>query len=128
MEGLIALDTHVVVWLHAGETERFPSGLSQRLDVETLVICPVVLLELEYLHEIGRLSVNADRIFGDLASDIGLTVCPHPFSKVIREALKQSWTRDPFDRIIVAHAISANLGLVTKDETIRAYCATAFWG
>ena len=128
MEALIALDTHVVVWLHAGETERFPSGLSQRLDVEALVICPVVLLELEYLHEIGRISVNADRIFADLASEIGLTVCPHPFSKVIREALKQSWTRDPFDRMIVAHALSAGHGLVTKDETIRAHCASAFWG
>lgn len=127
MEALIALDTHVVAWLHAGETERFPGGVYQRLNTEELVICPIVLLELEYLHEIGRISENADRIFADLASEIGLAVCPHPFLEVIREALKQAWTRDPFDRMIVAHAISAGHELVTKDENILAHYSSAFW-
>ncbi len=125
---MIALDTHVVAWLHAGETERFPGDLLRRFDTGELIICPVVLLELEYLHEIGRLSVNAERIFADLASEIGLRVCPHPFLGVISEALRQPWTRDPFDRMIVAHAISAGHQLVTKDEKILAHFVSAVWG
>jgi PIN domain nuclease of toxin-antitoxin system len=127
VEAVIALDTHAVVWLHAGETKRFPSKLYQRLDTGELVICPIVLLELEYLREIGRITVNADRIMSDLASEIGLAVCPHPFSDVVREALKQTWTRDPFDRMIAAHAIAAGHALATKDESILSHCPAAFW-
>ena len=124
---MIALDTHLVVWLHAGEIARLPPGLCQRLDAEDLVICPIVLLELEYLREIDRISVNADRIFADLAAEIGLGLCPHPFAGVIREALKQTWTRDPFDRIIVAHSLAAGHALATRDAHIRAHCRSAFW-
>jgi len=124
---LIALDTHLVVWLHAGETDRLPTGLRQRLDTEDLVICPIILLELEYLRENDRISVNADRIFADLAAEIGLSLCPHPFAGVIRESLKQTWTRDPFDRIIVAHALAAGHALATKDVHIREHCSSAFW-
>lgn len=127
METVIALDTHVVIWLHAGEVDRFPAEVSRCLDAESLVICPMVLLEIECLHEIGRLTVNADRILGDLASDIALSLCPHPFSSVIRESLKQTWTRDPFDRIIAAHALVSGHRLVTKDESILAHCPAAFW-
>jgi len=42
---LIALDTHVVVWLHAGETGRLPEGVRRRLDTEQALVCPIVLLE-----------------------------------------------------------------------------------
>jgi len=37
------------------------------------------------------------------------------------------WTRDPFDRLIVAHAIKANCNLLTKDEKIRKNYAHAVW-
>lgn len=127
MEAVITLDTHVVIWLHAGMTERFPAEVYRRLDTEDLVISPMVLLELEYLHEIGRLTVNADRIFADLASEIALSLCPHPFGEIMRAALKQTWTRDPFDRIIAAHALVARHALATKDESLRTHCPAAFW-
>jgi PIN domain nuclease of toxin-antitoxin system len=38
-----------------------------------------------------------------------------------------SWTRDPFDRLISAHAIVANAPLITADETIRANLSLAIW-
>ncbi len=38
-----------------------------------------------------------------------------------------SWTRDPFDRLISAHAIVANAPLVTADETIREHLPLAVW-
>lgn len=124
---MIALDTHVAVWLHAGELERFPQSLQGRLDASDLVICPIVLLEMEYLREIGRLNFTSEEILGDLGADLGLRVCDHSFPAIIREAVKQTWTRDPFDRIIVAHALAAGYRLATKDETIRAHCREAVW-
>lgn len=127
METVIALDTHVAVWLHAGELERFPPTLQRRLDAAELVICPIVLLEMEYLREVGRLNFTSEKILADLVADLGLRVCDHPFPAIVREAVKQTWTRDPFDRIIVAHALAAGHRLATKDDTIRARCREAVW-
>jgi PIN domain nuclease of toxin-antitoxin system len=37
------LDTHVVVWLYAGMTERLPSSMRQRLNASDLYISPRVI-------------------------------------------------------------------------------------
>jgi PIN domain nuclease of toxin-antitoxin system len=128
MAAMIELDTHVVAWLHAGELKRIPKRVRSRLEKDDLQICPVVLLELEYLLEIGRLTVPADRIFADLAAEIGLRVADHSFPGVIQESLRQNWTRDPFDRVIAAHAIVSGNALATKDAILRKHCPPAFWG
>jgi len=124
---VIALDTHVAVWLHAGDLERFPATLQRQLDAADLVISPMVLLEIEDLREIGRLNFSSEKILADLVADLGLRVCDHPFPAIVSEAVKQTWTRDPFDRIIVAHAMVAGYRLATKDDAIRARCREAFW-
>ena len=38
-----------------------------------------------------------------------------------------SWTRDPFDRTIAAHAICFVAALCTRDRAIREHYAEAFW-
>lgn len=124
---MIALDTHVVVWLHAGETNRLPTEVLQRLESDRAVVCPMVKLELQYLMETGRIRYGGERILADLAADIGLTVCDHPFPPIIQEALRMTWTRDPFDRIIASHAVSAGHSLATKDEMILENCPVAIW-
>lgn len=124
---MIALDTHVVVWLHAGEVSLIPAIAQQRLDSERAVLCPLVALELEYLFEIERIAFSADTIAADLAADIGLKICNRPFEPTLREALKVKWTRDPFDRMIAAHALANGLDLLTKDDSILSHCERAFW-
>ena len=49
MEAMIFLDTHVVIWLYAGEVERFPRRVQSRLESEALFISPIVLLEMQGL-------------------------------------------------------------------------------
>ena len=124
---MIALDTHVAVWLHAGEISLLPRIVRKRIDTEPSVVCPLVALELEYLFEIERIGFSADTILADLATDIGLEICSLPFLPTLREALKVTWTRDPFDRIISAHAVANALDLATKDRLIRDNCARAVW-
>lgn len=125
---MIYLDTHVVVWAYAGEIERFPASVCSRIEESDLLISPFVLLELKYLHEIERLTVEPGVIYENLASTIGLTVCDLPLIRVISEAMPQTWTRDPFDRIITATATARDAVLLTKDETILAHYPKAFWG
>ena len=125
---VIYLDTHVVVWAYAGETERFPAGVRNYIEQGDLLISPIVLLELQYLKEIGRLLVDPGIVFESLAGSIDLKVSDMSFMRVVTEAMTQSWTRDPFDRIITATARAADAVLLTKDQNLLDHYSKAFWG
>ena len=121
------LDTHVVVWLYAGEAERFSVSAVDHIEGNDLRISPAVLLELQFLKEIKRISADPMLVFQTLEETIGLQLCHMEFSKVVFGALSQSWTRDPFDRVIAAHASVRNELLLTKDRVIRRNCSVACW-
>ena len=127
MEKLAYLDTHAVVWLYAGEVSLFPPATAGVLADCSLMISPLVLLELQYLLEVDRIKISPEKIFSSLEKSIGLKCCRLDFQKVVIQALKQTWTRDPFDRLIVAQAMAANALLVTKDAGILKHYSKAFW-
>lgn len=130
MEGLVKalyLDTHVVVWLYAGRLELFPEEDQELMEEHELLISPIVALEIQYLYETGRIKEPAKKIIPDLKARIGLSLCPQLFEAVAMQALQESWTRDPFDRIITGHARLKNRPLLTKDEQIRKHYPKAMW-
>jgi PIN domain nuclease of toxin-antitoxin system len=128
MAAVIHLDTHVVVWLYAGDTSRFPVGARRRLEREALRISPIVALELQYLHEVGRISESASAVLEDLSHRLGLAEDGGDFASVVTAARALAWTRDPFDRLIVGHAAVGGTSLLTKDRTIRRHYRHAVWG
>ncbi|MEI7901709.1 MAG: PIN domain-containing protein [bacterium] len=125
---MIYLDTHVVVWLYAKDLDRFTRAGLESLEANELLISPMVALELEYLRETGRIQAKSRVICESLEQSLGLRVCECSFFSVIRLALEQAWTRDPFDRIIVAQAKQADASLLTKDSVISKHYKKAFWG
>ena len=44
-----------------------------------------------------------------------------PLTSLMRHALRLDWTRDPFDRMIVAHSSARRVPLCTTDRNIRAH-------
>jgi PIN domain nuclease of toxin-antitoxin system len=83
-------------------------------------VSPMVRLELQYLFEIGRVGQPPLPVLDVLESALGLTICKAAFPAIVRKAESQVWTRDPFDRLIVAQAALFDASLVTKDVTIHA--------
>jgi PIN domain nuclease of toxin-antitoxin system len=126
MEAVIHLDTHVVAWLWAGDAARL-RPVKRRLERSELVISPMVTLELQLLYEIGRVTEPADAVVAHLVERAGLRQSPTPLSRVVAQALGMTWTRDPFDRIIAAHAQCDGARLLTRDDTIRSHCPFAVW-
>lgn len=124
---MIYLDTHVVAWLYAGETARFPKKASAAIEAEECLISPVVLLELQHLRETRRLQADPGALYEYLAETIGLKICELPFKRITLEALPLDWTRDPFDRLITATAIAGKRRLLTKDRSILSHFRDAFW-
>jgi len=124
---LIYLDTHVVVWLFSGLTDRFSATAQKLINDNDIYISPVVRLELQYLFEIQRVVEAPDAIVTDLASRIGLQICTRPFNRIVTHALTCTWTRDPFDRLITANAALHDNILLSKDRNILRHYAHARW-
>jgi len=121
------LDTHVVVWLYFGLAEKISTNALAAIEAGDLLVSPMVILELGYLHETGRIKTPAEKIRSDLEHQFGLTVCTLPFLQVVTEALNEKWTRDPFDRLIVAQARGADAKLISKDRLIQRHYRKTIW-
>jgi PIN domain nuclease of toxin-antitoxin system len=122
------LDTHVVVFLHAGDVSRISGKAQNQIENTDLLISPMVLLELEMLYDKETIKYPPSQILADLTQQIGLSVCQLPFAQVVRSAITIKWTREPGDLLIVANAMANNNApLVTKDERIRGGYNNAIW-
>jgi len=124
---MIFLDTHVVVWLYAGNVAKLSEAAIEKIENNELFVSQLVRLELQYLFEIGRITVEPDILLKNLKQSIGLKVSPMKVEQVFDLAIACEWTRDVFDRLITAEAEADNVALVTKDERIRANYDKACW-
>ncbi len=124
---MIYLDTHVVVWLYVGLSEKFSQQTKELINENEIYISTIVRLELQYLYEIQRLTDESNTIVSDISNRIGLKVCDKNFNTIIAQSLEITWTRDPFDRIITANATLNNNILVTKDQNILDNYTNAKW-
>ncbi len=97
------------------------------IESEDVLISPMVLVEVEFLHEIKRIKAGSGKILRDLQNEIGLKLCETSFAKVVVAAAAEKWTRDPFDRILVAQAKLNESRLITKDRGIGDNYRMAVW-
>jgi hypothetical protein len=72
------LDTHVVVWLYQKSLKLLSPKAIQVIEDNSISISPIVLLELEYLYEIGKIKTDSHTILKYLNKKIGLKLgaCP----------------------------------------------------
>lgn len=124
---VVHLDTHIVCWLYEGRSELLSAAARDAVERGQLFVSPIVDLELQLLREIGRILKGPETVLPALAREIGLEIGTTPFPKVVAAARELSWTRDPFDRLIVAEAALAGARLVTKDRLIRKHSPAAVW-
>lgn len=82
---------------------------------------------MQYLFEIGRITVTPETIIKSLNKSIGLKISLMKTEQVFDQAVEYGWTRDVFDRLIVAEAEASDFVLITKDEKIRANYEKAVW-
>jgi PIN domain nuclease of toxin-antitoxin system len=107
--------------------EKFSQSIKIILNENEILISPIVRLELQYLYEIERVKEPAHIIVADLADRIGIKVCEKDFNAVVSQAIPLIWTRDPFDRVIVANAALNDNILISKDQYILEHYAHARW-
>ena len=120
------LDTHVALWLYA-EIDRIPAAVAERLDEDELFLSPMARLEMSLLYEMGRLNDEPEVVVNALGIDLELEIERSGWKRAVEIANHLAWTRDPFDRLITAHAICFSASLCTRDKRIREHYREAFW-
>lgn len=114
----ILLDTHFLLWvvLDVPRLAEFPWLEAYR----PWGISPVSFLEIQFLAEVGRLEVRHAEFTTAVSSDPRFVVDEVPLVPLVEKALPLSWTRDPFDRLLVAHSEARRTPLCTLDRRMRA--------
>lgn len=79
------------------------------------------------MHEIGRARDPVPMMLAALRQSLGLEVHDVSLAELVQTAMSLTWTRDPFDRLIAAHAITADVPLITADRTILEHLPLATW-
>lgn len=87
----------------------------------------MVALELELLFEIGCLRYHSKEIIESLSNTIDLKISNQPFDQIALKSTYQNFTRDPFDRIIVADADLKQAKLISKDRKILQNYPLSVW-
>jgi PIN domain nuclease of toxin-antitoxin system len=121
------LDTQVALWVFQRRRSRLSADAVRALENGTILLSPVVLFELEILFEIGKSTDPADVVFAELAVTIDAAISDRPFAEVVEAARSFAWTRDPFDRLIVAAAIADGAALITADRQVLDNFPAAVW-
>ncbi len=122
------LDTNIVVWVASGKLRNLSKDAERVLKRADLLVSPMVLLELEYLYDLGRSKLRSRETQWKVEREMGVQVCDLSFGRVAAAAIDEGWTNDPFDRIIVAHAKANALSpLISADEKFAAHYPNTVW-
>lgn len=117
---MILLDTNALIWIDTGNP-RARALLGRR---DRLYVSPASLLELQFLHEAGKVRLRTGTVQWVMDDDRWLVDEPPAGSWFLRAA-DTSWTRDPFDRLLVAHAQVRRWRLATSDGSILEHLGSA---
>ena len=96
---VILLDTHAAIWI--AQKDRRVRALHR---FARIYLSPASVLEIQFLLEAGRLRLSEGRTATMLAGDDRWRIDEPPAAKWFMTACELSWTRDPFDRLLAAHA------------------------
>lgn len=121
----VLLDTHALLW-YADNAPQLPRALKQWLDDEH-TICRVSVVsfwELATLVSLGRITLQPDlSTWLAKVRAYGVGVLPiedaHLLTYATLPQVKDH--RDPFDRLLIAQALTNDLTLVSRDEKFSNY-------
>jgi len=125
----VMLDTHTFLWYVLGNS-KLSNKAKKIIDVkENLYFSSVSLWEIAIKVNIGKLNLNCS--FEDLLyrlKYIKAELLPiTDIDTIIYSGLALNNHRDPFDRMLIAHAIHHNLAIVGCDAAFDAYPLQRIW-
>jgi PIN domain nuclease of toxin-antitoxin system len=127
MEYLI--DTHILLWYLDGNI-ALPEEIANLLDSsKRIIVSTVSLWELTIKASLNKieLSNSLEQIQQELDSNRKFEILNISFAHLNTLSGLPHYHRDPFDRLLIAQAISENLTIISADRHFKAYPVQVTW-
>lgn len=126
----LLLDTHAFLWFIAGDDQL--SSTSRQLIEDTendIYISVASLWEIAIKVSISKLSLNAsyDELIPAQIISNSFDLLPIKFPALTLVSQLPFHHRDPFDRLIIAQAISNDFPIISKDHAFSDYPVELIW-
>jgi PIN domain nuclease of toxin-antitoxin system len=125
----VLLDTHAFLWFAAGDRRlsRRARAVMEADDTELLVSAASVW-EIAIKASLGRLTLPApvDAYMAEKIAE-GYQMAPVTWAHAAAVHQLPFYHRDPFDRLLIAHARGERYPLVTRDRVFRKYGVDVVW-
>jgi PIN domain nuclease of toxin-antitoxin system len=117
----LLLDTHILLWWLMGD-RRLAKGLATALasPENDIAVSAASIWEIVIKRMLGRIEVDLEELLSSISGD-GFTELPIRFAHTLKVQSLPRHHDDPFDRLLIAQAVSDGRRLVTTDESILAY-------
>ena len=124
---MLLLDTHVLIWWLDGDWDHFSEAMLEKLrDGSTQVyVSAVSAWEMAIKSSKGKLKTPDDLPAVMIASRF--KELPISLSHTLATRALPRHHGDPFDRLLVAQALTEDAGLVSRDARLDAYGIRRLW-
>ncbi len=122
----LLLDTHAALWWLADDT-RVGGDAERQLsdDTNRVLLSAAVIWEVAIKRSLGKLQAPAD--LAPTLLDAGAQPLPVTLDHAAAVAALPWHHRDPFDRLLVAQALSEGAVIVSQDNRLRDYGVSLIW-
>lgn len=125
----LLLDTHALIWfLNGDETLSDKAREAIEREGNQNFISIASIWEIAIKLSLGKIEIeNGFNNFLKLIESNGFEILPISFPHLMILSELDFLHRDPFDRLIIAQAISEEMNIITKDEHICNYKCRTLW-
>lgn len=116
----LLLDTHFLLWIANGDARLTPRAKRAIAAADAVYMSAASLWEIAIKRGIGRLDVDVEAL-ADCLVAAGLVELPVTLAHSKAVNALPNHHRDPFDRMLVAQAMSEPMHLLTVDTALAAY-------
>lgn len=119
------IDTHVLIW-HAENHQLNTTALNIINDpANTIYVSHATLWEMTIKVSIGKLKLNFPiSDLSNLLTQNQFTILPFEFANYGILATLPFYHQDPFDRMLIAQALTENIPIITNDTKFKLYSVT----
>ena len=116
----LLLDTHILIWMMAEDARLSAEARSLISGATAVYASTASIWELAIKASLGKLHLDVERMAG-LMDEAGIYELQIAREHVMAVARLPLLHRDPFDRLLIAQAITEPMRLLTADPQLAAY-------
>jgi len=120
------LDTHALLWALEDNPKLSSIARGVIVDLDNEILVSVTsAIEIAIKKGLGKLKAPSD--LAAAVDQAGFVGCPLTFDIAHQLETLPPYHRDPFDRLLIAHALQEGVPIVTCDEQMHDYNVQVIW-